>query len=123
MQCPRCRIELNAEASLGLSLHACGKCGGIMMDRATFDRAAATQDLWGGLIDRARELEKAAEVEVDLKKVVYLSCPECGGSMARKNFGRVSGAMVDVCIAHGTWFDRGELAASFEFIRDGGAER
>ena len=123
MKCPRCRIELAPESTLGIAFWGCGRCGGIMMDRPTFDQAAESADLWAGLIDRARALHGAAEVELDLKKVVYLSCPICEKTMARKNFGRVSGAMVDVCVEHGTWFDQGELARSLEFIRDGGGER
>ena len=38
--------------------------------------------------------------------------------MRRINFGRRSGVIVDVCNAHGTWFDPGELAAVLRFVRD-----
>jgi hypothetical protein len=40
--------------------------------------------------------------------------------MARTNFGRVSGVLIDVCRPHGAWFDRGELGAIRRFLRDGG---
>jgi Zn-finger nucleic acid-binding protein len=42
--------------------------------------------------------------------------------MARMNFGRRSGVVVDVCGPHGTWFDGGELDAVLQFVRDGGLE-
>jgi Zn-finger nucleic acid-binding protein len=42
--------------------------------------------------------------------------------MSRTNFGARSGIIVDVCREHGSWFDRGELDATLQFIRDGGME-
>jgi Zn-finger nucleic acid-binding protein len=42
--------------------------------------------------------------------------------MTRMNFGTRSGIILDVCRAHGTWFDRGELDAVLSFVRDGGLE-
>ena len=40
--------------------------------------------------------------------------------MARKNFGRVSGIVLDECPAHGTFFDAGELADVVAFVKSGG---
>ena len=54
--------------------------------------------------------------------VHYAWCPECRQTMARMNFGGHSGIVVDVCRAHGTWFDRGELEAALDFVRAGGIE-
>jgi Zn-finger nucleic acid-binding protein len=39
--------------------------------------------------------------------------------MLRKNFRESSGVVVDVCAAHGVWFDRGELAKVIEFAGTG----
>ena len=54
--------------------------------------------------------------------VRYARCPSCADIMTRMNFGRSSGIVVDVCRAHGTWFDRGELESALQFVRDGGLE-
>jgi hypothetical protein len=43
--------------------------------------------------------------------------------MNRSNFARVSGVVLDVCRAHGAWFDRGELGAIRRFLRSGGLQR
>jgi hypothetical protein len=43
--------------------------------------------------------------------------------MNRLNFGRLSGAVVDVCRGHGTFLDRGELHQVVRFIQDGGLDR
>jgi Zn-finger nucleic acid-binding protein len=39
--------------------------------------------------------------------------------MLRRNFRESSGIVVDVCAAHGVWFDDGELAKILEFARTG----
>ena len=38
----------------------------------------------------------------------------------RRNFGGTSGVVVDVCHAHGTWFDAGELVKVLAFVESGG---
>lgn len=43
--------------------------------------------------------------------------------MNRINFGRMSGAIVDVCRGHGTFLDRGELHQVVRFIQEGGLDR
>jgi Zn-finger nucleic acid-binding protein len=41
-----------------------------------------------------------------------LACPRCKEPMTRRTFARESTIVVDVCSAHGTWFDAGELRAA-----------
>jgi len=43
--------------------------------------------------------------------------------MNRKNFGRISGVLIDECSKHGVWLDAGELAKIQHFIADGGLDR
>jgi hypothetical protein len=43
--------------------------------------------------------------------------------MHRKNFGGRSGVIVDVCGAHGIWFDLEELPRVLAFVEAGGLER
>ena len=40
--------------------------------------------------------------------------------MRRKNFGEVSGVMIDECPAHGVFLDAGELEAIQHFVAHGG---
>ena len=42
--------------------------------------------------------------------------------MNRENFGRRSGVVVDVCKAHGVWFDAGELGEVVGFVMRGGLD-
>lgn len=43
--------------------------------------------------------------------------------MNRVNFARCSGVVVDLCTAHGTWFDHTELERIVRFIQGGGMQR
>jgi len=40
--------------------------------------------------------------------------------MNRKNFGNISGVLVDFCKPHGIWFDAGELGRVIKFVMSGG---
>jgi hypothetical protein len=57
------------------------------------------------------------------RPVRYRPCLRCGKMMNRVNFGRISGAVVDVCRGHGTFLDAGELHQIVSFIQQGGLER
>jgi Zn-finger nucleic acid-binding protein len=54
---------------------------------------------------------------------LYRPCAVCGALMNRQNYGRKSGVILDVCRAHGIWFDEGELPRVLSWIRDGGEQR
>ena len=53
----------------------------------------------------------------------YVPCPVCKNLMTRSQFSRRSGIVIDLCRAHGVWFDRDELRHIIEFIRAGGLDR
>lgn len=48
-----------------------------------------------------------------------IPCPRCAAEMCREIGG--SGIAIDVCRAHGIWFDRGELQAFLGYVRTGQA--
>lgn len=50
----------------------------------------------------------------------YIPCPSCREPMNRKNFGSISGILIDVCKDHGVWLDHGELAQALAFAERGG---
>lgn len=43
--------------------------------------------------------------------------------MNRKNFGSVSGVVIDWCKGHGFWFDAEELERILAFVKAGGLDR
>jgi Zn-finger nucleic acid-binding protein len=96
----------------------CDKCRGDFVDHASLTAHIDTErprDHQGPPSHAPRVASREPEVH-------YVRCPECGKVMARMTFGKHSGIVVDVCRAHGTWFDGGELDAVMAFVRGGGLE-
>jgi Zn-finger nucleic acid-binding protein len=117
--CPRCRAPLGAGGR-----RACEGCGGAFVTEDALVALVAEADAERIADDplafahAARDPARALDASVR-----YLACPTCGEIMNRTTFGARSGIVVDVCAAHGTWFDRGELEASLSFVRQGGLEK
>ena len=95
----------------------CQKCGGFWIGLETLDR----------LLDReAQQPQSAAPAPgpppEPPPRSPYRPCAVCGQLMVRRNFGRTSGVIVDVCGSHGIWFDAEELAHVMRWIRSGNLE-
>ncbi len=120
LKCPRCERALVMTELAGTRLSECLHCGGIWLDRDTFQR----------ICDEKGEQErvlifpspaKPEDVNPDGPPArMYVPCPECGELMQRKNFASSSGIIVDWCMPHCTWFDRRELQRIVNFIKEGG---
>lgn len=96
-------------------VHACTQCGGLWVGAASFHA------LVNAAAALATDGEQAPRAPTDFgAKVVYRNCPTCGYAMLRKNFGRVSGIIVDVCKRHGVFLDPDELDRVLAFVRGGG---
>jgi Zn-finger nucleic acid-binding protein len=120
MVCPACASSLLKGAVGPNQVYECDKCFGIWLDAGTFERIcrAAEQQavaVPGGQLGTA--------TISTLETVRYRRCPACQDLMNRVNFAQCSGVIVDVCRAHGTWFDRDELQRIVEFVRGGGLDR
>lgn len=113
--CPRCSNQLDViQHELGLALD-CSACGGQFAEHALLKDLLRSRARVGALME-----SRPRKVELALGSVKYLPCPACGVLMNRRNFGGTSGVVVDVCHAHGTWFDAGELASVLAFVESGG---
>ncbi len=119
--CPRCNGSLEGRSVEQGSIEQCHDCGGVWLDHDVLEtliaKARSQQDLptfLGKL--------PAPVMAVDTQAVKYLPCPECQTLMHRRNFGMRSGVIVDVCTAHGIWFDADELAAVIRFVKAGGEQ-
>lgn len=103
-----------------IQVQACETCAGVWVDRDTLGQlldsaAQAARPSSGAAVQR-----KTMPVGLATSKVVYRHCPQCKQAMLRKNFGSISGIVVDVCGHHGTFFDYGELPGVVDFVRSGG---
>jgi len=95
----------------------CQKCGGFWIGLETLDR----------MLDReAQQPQSAAPAQgpplPPPARTPYRPCAVCGQLMVRRNFGRTSGVIVDLCGSHGIWFDAQELAHVLRWIRSGNLE-
>lgn len=106
LACPRCNLPLYPGEAAGVTMSACGHCGGLWLDNRSAQRVQqALPDEALALADRASRFGSG---QVDTSHL--LACPCCQKALARVNV-KAAGVDIDVCSAHGTWFDRHELSA------------
>ncbi|MEO0813622.1 MAG: zf-TFIIB domain-containing protein, partial [Myxococcota bacterium] len=102
----------------------CPSCAGIWISHSLFEKAVRTsQERSVAAVAAGRQGETSKVHAVKMRKQegpMYRKCPECETIMNRQNYARRSGIIIDVCRQHGIWFDRDELDALLEWIREGG---
>ena len=121
LPCPRCVIALRARLVGDVLIDECAKCQGLFLDhiavkRIVTDRQQARAEALLGALPR-HEIKP-----VPPGGKLYIKCPSCQVIMNRKLFSAGSGVIVDVCRAHGTFFDAGELPLIIDFVMQGGLE-
>jgi Zn-finger nucleic acid-binding protein len=108
----------------GVGVNECLSCHGLWAPGESFDL----------LVSRAIEVrQQASPAELHALKprvtgsnparqgVRYRNCPECDGYMARRNYRKKSGVIIDTCAKHGVWLDADELEQIAGFILSGAA--
>jgi Zn-finger nucleic acid-binding protein len=147
LRCPACGPAVHlASRRLGgepVAVSECELCGGLWVDSATFDvlaaRARHGQLGSAALALGRRPAEGAAGSGAGTAGTagtgnamgaagsgggrLYRPCAWCGALMNRQNYGRKSGVILDVCGAHGIWFDLDELPRVLAWIQHGGEQR
>jgi Zn-finger nucleic acid-binding protein len=118
--CPRCRIGMESVLIGNTHLHECPKCEGIWADTESLQHICADREQQAAVLGVAQSLP--TDIGNNLENIRYLPCPICNTLMNRVNFAHCSHVIVDVCKAHGTWFDKDELRRIVEFIRAGGLD-
>ncbi len=120
LACPACAVPMLEGSLQQYTLHECEKCFGIWLDSATFERICHDAEQQAAVLSRS---QLGQPYVTEMTPVVYRRCPVCRDIMTRMNFAHCSGVVVDVCSAHGTWFDLNELQRIVLFIRSGGLDR
>lgn len=124
--CPACgpdrQLVSRALGGEKLAVLECPKCAGMWLSGPTFqlleERARERQLSWA---PEREEQGPGGHLELSPpNERLYRPCPECAKLMNRRNYGRRSGVIVDVCTEHGVWFDLGELSTILGWIRNGG---
>ena len=120
--CPRCDRALAAHHISDVVIDECVGCGGVFLDQVAIQRVIADrQQVRAEALLGA--LPKAAPAAIPPRDRMYIKCPVCRVVMNRRQLALGAGVIVDVCKAHGTFFDAGELPKTLEFISNGGLER
>lgn len=121
LHCPACESQ-PALVSRTLPLEKaaifeCPRCVGMWLSIGTLNQILESEPREGG---------KAPGNHVPSPPPTaqgYRPCVECGGLMARRNFGfAASGVIVDICGKHGIWFDANEFMQLLAWVRAGGLE-
>jgi Zn-finger nucleic acid-binding protein len=102
--CPRCTdATLEAHVRGLASVLACRTCGGVFAERDS-----VIGMLEGQTSDLVELADEATRAPPNPKLVpIDLECPRCGILMTKVQI-RKAHVPVDVCAAHGVWFDRWE---------------
>jgi Zn-finger nucleic acid-binding protein len=123
-RCPRCdQVTLDARLVADVLLDECPQCHGVWLDSVAVERIVKErrQATASAVMGIASPTAAVADAFVEGKRL-YVKCPDCEQVMNRVNFGRRSGIIIDVCRAHGTWFDADELPGVVTFVMSGGLE-
>jgi Zn-finger nucleic acid-binding protein len=104
--CPRCGrgASLSSFRRADVTVFVCGACSGAFVPHRDLDALVSGHVDWPiGAAPGGRLYREA--------RVRYLRCPFCDAPMQRRGLGRPQ-VVVDVCGAHGVWFDTGELTGT-----------
>lgn len=115
LHCPDCKLPFKIFRGGTGALHDCERCGGQFVDHPLLKDLLEQREAYGRAAPRPPPRHNPLE-----SPMRYVACPECKDMMMRRNFGRSSGVIIDVCAKHGVWFDRGELPRVLSFVEAGG---
>ncbi len=124
--CPKCEDDSKLSSRLlgerRISVLECETCAGLWLDRGVFEvleQRAQQKAVMGDTFSRLA-LNSAQDTKRSPGQRFYQPCPICKKFMHRKNYGRGSGVIIDVCTQDGIWFDHGELDNIVRWIKSGG---
>jgi Zn-finger nucleic acid-binding protein len=118
--CPNCDGALEIFDERGIEIHRCTSCAGLWLDPGELDDLVSTPP--DVPIDVAELREEMRNVAPPVGEVRYRKCPRCRELMNRRNYGTVSGVVIDECNRHGMYLDAREFDAIETFIRMGGMQ-
>ena len=110
--CPRCAgVALTRRPLADTSVDECPRCRGVFVAPKVVERIAKDLSLRAAISDTF-----ASGPVVEPLGVNALRCPRCGIGMRRQELARDAKVYIDVCGAHGTWFDARELPAMVTLV-------
>jgi Zn-finger nucleic acid-binding protein len=128
LDCPACGDphQLTSRRIGDVTVLECERCAGLWLGNDVFENLAERASSDAAEIDRYFVSPQARPAKVDSpeerasQQWQYRHCPVCREMMYRRNYGRRSGVIIDLCKDHGVWFDADELPRILAWIRSGG---
>lgn len=125
--CPVCgaghRLDSRTLGQPPAAVFECRACGGLWVGCETFklltERVTRQASTSAGLPGETEQPSPGSAFRQ--RGPLYRYCPICHQMMARRNYAKWSGVIIDSCHEHGIWFDEGELSALLQWVRRGGA--
>jgi Zn-finger nucleic acid-binding protein len=115
--CPACGEKLSTYSVFKISVEACDKCKGVLLDKDELRKLKdrCTKGSWQALRWMDDEMEAIGNTNAMASK---RSCPKCEGTQfVTASFGD-SKILVDWCPkCNGIWLDRGEFQQIIEFLK------
>lgn len=115
--CPRCGDPLVAVRLATALVFQCSQCRGAFVAGGDWseilDRRSSGEALPLGVFvppPPGKELPMSA-------RFAEVACPVCRGETERVLFADTSDVRVDICPAHGAWFDAGELVRALQRVK------
>jgi Zn-finger nucleic acid-binding protein len=124
--CPVCGpSHLLSSRSLGqgLSVLECGRCAGLFLGNDTFRHVLDRAEQLSHTIHGPAGAGPQSQATSASQGPAYRACVHCEKLMNRKNYGKRSNVIIDVCKEHGVWFDAQELSRVLAWVREGGLEQ
>ena len=116
--CPKCRCVLEENEYRGSMIDICPQCKGLWLDTDEFRFHTSERDTFSD-----ESIPRKYHKQPLPNQRGYKKCVRCDGLMARKNFRKISGVLIDICRDHGVWLDAGELEQIRSFIANGGLNK
>jgi len=124
LPCPECSALMPARQVAGVGVNECLSCHGLWAPGESFDilvgRAIEARQR-AGPAERYTLKPRVKGANPVRHGVRYRNCPECERQMARRNYRKKSGVIIDSCSEHGVWLDADELEQIAGFILSGAA--
>lgn len=110
MRCITCKEEMVILELEGVEIDYCYGCRGIWLDKGELEELLADKEQGDALLN---SIQSAGEVKEKKRK-----CPICKKKMEKISMKVKNKFILDRCLAHGIWFDKGELDGILDEISE-----
>ena len=120
IQCSACSHTMIEIQEDGVDIDVCPSCGGVWCDVGRLENLIDTKQSTETKQNDGVLRQSNGHTSPSNDRNAVRSCPICSRPMARENFSKSSGVIVDRCRFHGFFLDKDELDQIVDFAAQGG---